>query len=102
MGPLGAFPVFWYDILIRFSKKPMATFLNPSPNPPSGRGIIHVILFLLITISACSESSSNEKITNDTMPVVKPPETVDTSRVITTPPTVDSNVVKPDSSVESR
>jgi hypothetical protein len=58
-------------------------------------------LMAMITVLACNDPDSSETVRPDSIPTVKP-DTLDTSRVITPPPTGDSNVVYPDSSVESK
>ena len=59
------------------------------------------LIFALLLVAACNDRESTENVSTDTMPTVKP-DVLDTSRVITPPPTGDSNVVHPDSTVQSR
>ena len=59
------------------------------------------LIFALLLVAACNDRESTENVSTDTMPIVKP-DVLDTSRVITPPPTGDSNVVHPDSTVQSR
>lgn len=59
------------------------------------------LLLLLFAAAACNESNRSSNVATDTMPTVKP-KAYDTSRVVSPPPTGDSNVVAPDSNVESR
>jgi hypothetical protein len=56
---------------------------------------------ILIIFLACNEPGSSETVRPDSIPTLKP-DTLDTSRVITPPPTGDSNVVYPDSPINSR
>jgi len=59
------------------------------------------LIFALLLVAACNDRESTENVSTDTMPTVKP-DVLDTSRVITPPPTGDSNVVHPDSTIQSR
>jgi hypothetical protein len=59
------------------------------------------LIFALVLLAACNDRESTENVGTDTMPTVKP-DVIDTSRVVTPPPTGDSNVVHPDTTIQSR
>lgn len=96
MGPSGPF-LFLVRYFFFSKEKEMKRYFNAHL-----RKTKPLFLFFFVAILSACGGSTQEEITNDSMPVVKPPEAVDTTRVITPPPTGDSNVVHPDSSVESR